>query len=74
METSSFGSNELLDLQENNFILAFGIIDYYTNKPLADPKYVEWNVHIDDFRENIRKSSQKLKTKVCDEKDLKNLY
>jgi hypothetical protein len=43
---NSFGAEELLDLQGNNFALAFGVIDYYTNKPLADPKYVEWDVSL----------------------------
>jgi hypothetical protein len=40
----SYSASDEVNLNEIGFKLAFGVIEFYTGKPLNDPDYVEWVV------------------------------
>lgn len=50
---SAISDDETLNLQENGFKLAFGVMDYKEMIPLQNNSHVYWNVYLEE-RQNFK--------------------
>ena len=69
-----YTSKELLDLDANNFKMAFGVINYDTNEPLYDTSHVRFQVFL-ETRLNLKIQEQvHLKFHKCNEEDFDSFF
>ena len=69
-----FSSESKVDLDQDGFKIAFGVMDYLTKQPFRDSNYVRFNVFL-ETRKNLEIMSQiELGYHVCNDHDFSSFY
>jgi hypothetical protein len=74
VEPNGISAQEFIDFQQTGLMLAFGVVNYYTNEPLDDPNFIEWQIRIDEYKGNKKVGSTNLKTRICQDSDFEKFF
>lgn len=73
-DEGAFSSDDMLDLRDANFMIAFAVFDYVSGKPYIDDTMVQWKVKMDEFVGQARVNTEFLSTHPCSDNDMNNFF
>jgi hypothetical protein len=74
LETSAYTSQDMLDMDELGFKLAFGAMDYTDRSILNDQSRLHWHVTLDHYKSQEIVEQKILNVHVCSEQDFDEFY